>query len=100
MEVRLEAAGGQLRLETQHMAGARRDPIVHIGPEFENASSIALRDFHFDGKKRSIVDDNSNFFHRRNQEMLVAFPLKYGSEQLDQGRAPDRRLLIEPGPIR
>src|SRR5262245_62571051 len=99
MEIRLEAAGRRLQLETKRMAEARRDPIVHIGPEFKNAARIALRDFHFDGKKRRIVDDNSDFFHRRNQEMLVTFPLKYGSEQLDQSRTPDRRFLIKPGPI-
>src|SRR5262249_59184888 len=72
----------------------------HIGAEAERLARVAALDRELDRQERRVVDGDAAFFHWRDQEISVPFPLEHRSEQLNQSRPPDRRLEVEPGAVR
>ena len=59
----------------------------------------ARLDLELDRQERRVVDHDAAFLDRRDQEVLVPFPLEHRGEQLDQRRPADRRLQVEPGAV-
>jgi hypothetical protein len=99
VKVGLEPAGFRLRLEAQRMVGPAGDPVVDIGAEVKLPAMPARLDLELDRQERRVVDHDPAFLDRRDQEVLVAFPLEHRGEQLDQRQPSDRRLQVEPGAV-
>src|SRR5437764_2416686 len=100
MDIRLEPSGRRLRLEAQRMTGPAADPVIDIGAKMQEAAAGFVLDVELDREKRCVIDGDAAFLHRRDQKVLVALALEYGSEQPDQCGPSDRGLLVEPGAVR
>src|SRR5579862_7078666 len=99
MQIWLQASSAGFGIEAQFVRRSASDPLVDIGPKVEDLSGIPVRHFELDGDKWRVVNLDAAFLHRRDQEVIVAFALEYGSEQLDERGPADRRLEIVPGAV-
>src|SRR5215471_4364055 len=82
------------------MPRSASDPLIDIGPKVEHLPGIPVGHFQLNGDKWRVLDMDAAFLRGRDQEVVVAFALEYGSEQLDERRPADRRLEIVPGAVR
>ena len=78
------------------MIGVAWHPFVHIGAESEFTVRALTVLFHFNGKKRRVIDTDADLLNRRHQKILVRLALEDRGKQLHQRRAADRRAEIEP----
>jgi hypothetical protein len=100
MQVGLEPTGVRLGLEAQGVALAARNPVIHICPEAENTAAALPFGLHLHGGERRVVHRDADLLHRGLEEVLLPLAPQHRGEQLHQRGPPDRRLEIEPGPIR
>ena len=81
MQHRLESAITGVLIETQRMAGTRLDPFIDIRTETQHRRALCRRDAQLNCEEWRVVDDDADFLHRGNQEILVALALEHRGEQ-------------------
>jgi hypothetical protein len=74
--------------------------VIAIGGEEQRLVATRTGDFHGDSSKRRIFDNNTEFFHGRDQIVVIVLTTQDGRKKSRNRMTLDLRSFMKPNPVR